>query len=67
MPVFRVCSAVFTRLEHGGVQVCPGVFTGLLCSIQLSEAVICFAKKPDSDLIDIKRLSHHEFASKSLL
>ena len=29
LPVFRVCSAVFTGLEHGCVQ---GVFTALLCS-----------------------------------
>ena len=43
-----------------------GVFTALLCSVQLSEAVIFFAKIPDSDLTDIKRLSRHEFALKSL-
>ena len=27
-PVFRVCSAVFTGREHGGVQVCSGCVHG---------------------------------------
>ena len=36
MPVFRVCSAVFTAIEHGVSRCVQGVFTALLCSFSLN-------------------------------
>ena len=33
MPVFRVCSAVFTAIEHGVFRCVQGVFTTLLGSL----------------------------------